>query len=127
MKQNYVDIYSRISEAPKWYDENGVPRYSDFRPEDVADFYAREAALLLIACQACGRRFSVAVSEDRFSRGKIANSIRDSCITYDDPPNVGCCQIGVSMMSESLRVLEYWKRLKVWIRDETLEIFFVED
>lgn len=128
MKQNYVDIYSRIPESPKWYDENGVPRYSGFCPEDVADIYACEAALFLIECQGCGRQFTVAISEDRFLSGKIADSIQDSCLTYGDPPNVGCCRVGASMTTETLRVLEYWKRLKVWIRDESLEVSFsVED
>jgi hypothetical protein len=30
MLPSYDDIKSRIDDDPKWYDENGVPRYDDF-------------------------------------------------------------------------------------------------
>jgi hypothetical protein len=36
MFQNYSDITERIAETPKWWDENGVPRYAEFEPRRAA-------------------------------------------------------------------------------------------
>jgi hypothetical protein len=33
MLQHYEDILSRIAEPPRWFDEQGVPRYCEFAPE----------------------------------------------------------------------------------------------
>ena len=63
MLQHYEDILSRIAEPPRWFDEQGVPRYWDFAPLRVANIYARECALLAIECQNCGRPFIVALDE----------------------------------------------------------------
>jgi hypothetical protein len=52
MNTEYDDIRALTAEPPKWWDEFAVPRYCDFRPRSAANIYAREAALLLIECQA---------------------------------------------------------------------------
>lgn len=132
MNHHYNDIRSRIAEPPRWFDENGVPRYDDFSPRDVANIYAREAVLVRIACQGCGARFDVAFSRDRigWKCGKmvelppLADSIRDGSLHYGDPPNIGCCPAGPTMNCDDLRVLEYWRRSKSgfdWDRDGALE------
>lgn len=118
MHTHYDDILDRIPELPKWFDELAVPRYCDFSPQKLAFIYAKEAALVLIRCQACERKFHVAFSEgnavDRSNDGKrsfaitIANLISERRLHYGDPPNVRCCSSGASMNSVPVRVLEYW-------------------
>ena len=61
MLPNYEDILSRIAEPPRWFDEQGVPRYCEFAPHHIANIYANECALLAIECQSCGRPFIVAL------------------------------------------------------------------
>lgn len=117
MLHHYNDIRSRIPETPKWWDEQGVPRYCDFAPNECADIYAHEVALVDIACQACGRRFDVAFSFDdiiwrngkpekreRFTPETITN------LHYGDPPNAGCCPAGPTMNCDDLRVKEFWRK-----------------
>ena len=53
MDRNYLDISSRIAEAPTWFDECAVPRYCQFYPQYMANIYAREGVLVEIACQFC--------------------------------------------------------------------------
>ena len=57
MLQHYEDIFSRIAEPPRWFDEQGVPRYCEFAPDRIANIHAQECALLAIECQSCGRPF----------------------------------------------------------------------
>jgi len=45
MLQHYEDILSRIAEPPRWFDEQGVPRYCEFAPHCIANIYADECAL----------------------------------------------------------------------------------
>jgi hypothetical protein len=59
MHQHYEDILSRIAEPPRWFDEDGVPRYCEFAPDRIANIYADECALLAIECQSCARPFLV--------------------------------------------------------------------
>jgi hypothetical protein len=116
MHHHYDDITGRIKEPPLWYDENGVPRYCEFGPDEGASIYARQIALLEIACQACGERFMVAMSwtpslcaTDQHD-WSLADLIQDGSIHYGDPPNADCCGIGASMNCEDLRVVEFWVR-----------------
>jgi hypothetical protein len=168
MLHDYDDIRSRIAQRPIWWDEHGVPRYRSFRPNDLADIYAEEAALVLITCQGCGHEFRVAFSfgpsekissierlllieiEKRLPQTKeeleamrkevlnrawkrtLADSIREKCLHYGDPPNIGCCPAGPTMNSEPRQVLQYWRRFETdengnirsleWHRDRSLEI-----
>jgi hypothetical protein len=58
-------IYRDIREAmgtPKWIDKHGVPRYSEFHPQDAADIYGDWVALMTVECQACGKTFQCANS-----------------------------------------------------------------
>ena len=120
MNNEYFDIRDRIAEPPKWWDEFAVPRYCDFGPRRAANIYAREAALVLIECQCCGRQFRVCMSG---RSGEIADEIRSGSLHYGDPPNVRCCPGGPSMNCIDLRVIEYWRRNKDldWERDASLE------
>ncbi len=133
MRQDYEDIRSRIAEAPKWWDENGVPRYCDFGPRRVADVYADEAALVLIECQECGRNFEVAFSRSRGGGWNVEQflyeRIERKSLAYRDPPNTGCCPSGPTMMSISMKVLQYWSRLNTaqeWRRDPRFEVMLEE-
>lgn len=126
MHHHYADITSLIAQAPKWYDENAVPRYCDFHPSHLANVYAAEAALVLIACQACRTTFRVAFSEmnqrhrlwDNDQKTRVAfisDLIADRSLHYGDPPNIGCCGSGASMNSVPISVIEYW--LKPYVRN----------
>jgi len=156
MLPNYEDIISRIAEPPRWFDEQGVPRYCDFAPRRIANIHARECALLAIECQNCGRPFVVAL-DDRAANRKVisrpgqerewrtlADIIRSHQIQYRDPPNVECCPVGATMTSTTRRVLEYWERIQEtytdpdtgillsrgrrdWTRDHALEIEIPDD
>jgi hypothetical protein len=117
MLNSYDDIRSRIPESPRWWDENGVPRYVPFTPDETADIYAQECALVLIACQSCGAEFLVAFSWPRIGFVKGAPITltpltleRVQRLHYGDPPNVGCCMAGSTMNCDDLRVLEFWRK-----------------
>lgn len=140
MNHHYADIRSRIAEPPKWFDENAVPRYCEFSPDENAYIYADECALVLIGCQNCRATFKVAFSASqsrtwlrggmgdaesfRLAKDEIARGIRDQTLHYGDPPNVGCCGAGPTMNCLDLKVLEYWRRgeRREWVRDASLEI-----
>ena len=151
MLQHYEDILSRIAEPPRWFDEQGVPRYCDFAPDRIANIHAQECALLAIECQSCGRPFIVALDAGTANHNVIsppkkerewrslADIIRSHQIEYRDPPNVACCGVGAMQTSTTRRVLEYWERIQEtykdpdtgillsrgrrnWTRDHSLEI-----
>jgi hypothetical protein len=133
MFEDYSDITERIAETPKWWDENGVPRYVEFEPRRAANIYAVEVVLLDIACFMCLRRFQVALSGQggahRDENGvSLADQIRSGDIDYCDPPNYGNCRDGASTGCFNLAVLQYWRRdfLRDWERHASLEIVLPE-
>jgi hypothetical protein len=71
----------------------------------VNDFYAKDLALLRIACKHCQHEFVVCVSAG--DRDPRPFSKREFPLTYGDPPR-DCCQIGASMTSETISVLGMW-------------------
>jgi hypothetical protein len=106
MFEDYSDITERIAETPKWWDENGVPRYVEFEPRRAANIYAVEVVLLDIACFMCLRRFQVALSGQggahRDENGvSLADQIRSGDIDYCDPPNYGNCRDGARQRAAS--------------------------
>ena len=129
MFNDYSDITDRIADPPLWWDEQGVPRYAEFHPYQAANIYAREVALLEIACFECSRRFQAAVSTagvlGRPEVCDLAEGIEKREIDYGDPPNYGNCRSGASTGCFNLRVLQYWSRVNSnheWTRDSRLEI-----
>jgi len=113
MHPRYDDITSRIAEKPSWWQEGGVPRYGTFHPGRSASIYAREVALVEIACQACDARFKVVFDAgqiEQYQGEGLADRIRAGTLHYGDPPNAGCCPAGPTMNSEPVAVLEYWSR-----------------
>lgn len=133
MFEDYGDITDRIAEIPKWWDENGVPRYVAFEPYHAANIYAVEVVLLDIACFMCTRRFQVALSGQggahRDENGvSLADQIRSGEIDYGDPPNYGNCRDGASTGCLNLAVLQYWRRDTPgrWERNTSLEIALPE-
>src|SRR5271169_1538639 len=123
MNNAYHDIRSNIEERPYWWDEHAVPRYIVFSPRHCASIYAKEAALVRIACQRCATEFDVCFSHDG-GHAHLATSIVDGSIHYGDPPNIECCPAGPTMNSIPKRVLQYWKQAAsfVWERMPALEI-----
>lgn len=123
MNCGYHDIIERLG-APKWFDEEAVPRYCEFHPDEAANIYANQVALVEIACQNCGFLFDVAFSQainfDMHTGNVIpwlAESVRDGSIHYGDPPNYfghnhepQCCHAGATMNCLDLRVKEFWAK-----------------
>jgi hypothetical protein len=131
MNAYYGDILERIAEKPKWWDENAVPRFCDFSPDQVANIYADEVALVEIRCQCCETPFLVAFSyrdieaHEMFGgRRSLAERIKDRSLHYGDPPRTGCCLGGDTMNSEPHRVLQYWKKagFREWEHAIDLEV-----
>lgn len=128
MHPSYKDIRSRIPEEPKWWDANGVPRYDSFHPELSSSIYAKEVALLEIACQRCKKRFRVEVIWHPWNwvGGPLCPSLRERMnewdgkerppLHYGDPPRHDC--VGDAMSSNSLQALELWyKESFAWARE----------
>lgn len=113
MHAHYADILSRIPEPPTWWDENAVPRWCEFHPDEVANIYATEVALVLIRCQACQTPFKVAFSSSSswvmLGREKHLSEILTD-LHYGDPPNNRCCAAGPTMNSEPVRVMQFWSK-----------------
>lgn len=108
MKHHYEDIRDRIPDPPKWFDENGTPRWCDFSPQATSDIYASEACLIAIECQGCGTPFQVCLSYYKHSdRLPLSADVKN--IHYGDPPNVDCCASGPTMNSIPRKVLEFWR------------------
>jgi hypothetical protein len=110
MKTKYTDIFelAKLSgradgAIPKWYDENGVPRWHDFDPSMLANIYAERCALIEIACQNCQHIFHVAISDDDVMDNEFI-------FEYGDPPNIDCCDAGPAMGSVPIKILEYYER-----------------
>ena len=124
MNHDYSCIRSRIPTEPLWFDEHAVPRYDPFKPEEVANIYAREVAFVLIECQSCKREFHVAISG---TLGELTPEVTSGDLQYGDPPNVDCCASGLSMSSIARRVLEFWRKNPYygdWFRVTELEVEF---
>lgn len=117
MNHHYKDIRDKLG-TPQWWDECAVPRYCEFAPTQVNDIYADEAALMVIACQSCNKQFLVAMSAAKshnlfphvFKTLTIAERITAGSLFYGDPPNAECCPAGPTTTSDSVRVVEYWRR-----------------
>ena len=91
MLRNYDDIRSRIRDAIRRWDDNGVPRYCDFSPE-ACGVYDVVAALVEVGCQACMERFRVVVTFDRESLRQVGERYalpaagNIGTFRYGDPP-----------------------------------------
>jgi hypothetical protein len=121
MKTDYSDIVAQAG-APKWWDENGAPRYADFHPCQCG-VYVQAVALVRIACQACGHEFVVASVEHRHQRSIARVPDRDArdpwdavgSFHYGDPPrgdhaHAGGDCVGDTMNSVPLEVVEFWRQ-----------------
>lgn len=127
---NYKDITEKLG-TPLWWDDYGVPRYCDFEPMAVADIYAKEAALVVVACQNCQRQFPVAITSSAMEMVRGGSTVRDviesGTTGWGDPPNIGCCASGPTMTSDDVKVLEFWEvdeKSRDWSRVRELEVVF---
>lgn len=134
MHCGYRDILNVMGE-PQWWDEVAVPRYCDFAPDESHNIYAKQVALVEIACQDCGRRFKVTFSStpvwDEALKGMpkdwLVRRVENKSLHYGDPPNAGCCPCGPTMNCEDLQVLEFWEQAGFeWRRRPELEIALLE-
>jgi len=126
MHQYFGDIIEKLGE-PLWFDDCGYPRYCKFDPDEVSNIYAKEVALLEIACQNCGHRFKVAIHHEGYNRKYERFSWMENenykNLGYGDPPNIRCCGSGPSMTSDEIKVLEFWSQNMLdWIRHPEFEV-----
>lgn len=142
----YQDITDKLGE-PKWWDEEGVPRYCDFSPDNVADIYADKAVLVIIKCQGCGRYLPVAWS---FNKLKIVCWVPEhpkghECfaqLTYPTKDNSGSvgygdapahdnregeyCHLGCVMTTDVVQIKEFWSSDKLeWKRHKKFEFTYL--
>jgi len=127
---SYQDITSKLGE-PQWYDEYKVPRYSEFTPNQIAEIYADEAALVLAQCEHCHKQFKIAFSSDLLeSMSAPYNALKNHILKNDmycgSPPNDTCfdpAAFPYGLMP--IKVPEYWcisPQTKQWERDSTYEV-----
>jgi len=126
MKADYKDITSRIDEKPSWYDQNGVPRYGKFHPDNCPDIYANMVVLMRIECQSCGMPFDVELHKDDYFGTHLGIP---RTWHYGDPPRHGhsggvrCA--GETMNCIDIEVLKVYKRnhnkKSGWARVKELE------
>ena len=117
MHESYADIIERIKDPPSWWDEHAVPRYEKFHPRMAANIYADYVVLMGIACQSCGKRFKVAMSQGKHDyiisggpKWDMLEEAQKGALHYGDPPNYGCCGAGPTMNSVPQKILEFWER-----------------
>ena len=110
MWDDYNDIRSRIPEEPKWWDQNGCPRYNDPIPSNCSDIYAEYVAFMEIACQTCDHRFIVEASLSMMRRTVYKIEWNPLDLHYGNPPNIGCCPGGATMTSTRKMLISAWKR-----------------
>lgn len=128
MHPDYADITSKLGK-PLWYFDpcRAVPRYDPFHP-NLCGVYDHHVALVVIRCQACHNEFMASVSIDSMDRmqrnqagkmelQKIVFPSAESAGGFDawgDPPRhshwEGACAGGDTMMSELVRIAEFWSR-----------------
>lgn len=117
MKPNYRDIIKKAG-VPRWFDENGVPRYVDFHPSLCVMAGAQESFLVEVRCQGCGTAFPVALTwkRDCSAYGHILRpqdkltQTGGNNLHYGAPPNVGCCDADPTMSSDFHCIVEAWIR-----------------
>lgn len=112
MKAGYDDILGLTKKKPLWYDDNGVPRYSKFKPDDAPSIYADQVILFKISCQNCLKEFHVSLCKDLMDRWTIHRMIREGQLGYGDPPRHACT--GDTMTSVTLEILEFWTKKDGW-------------
>ncbi len=126
----YQDITTKLGE-PIWYDEYKVPRYCEFSPQQIAEIYANEVALVLTQCDHCHKQFKIAYSSDLLESISAPFNYLKNHITKNDmqcglPPNDTCFEIAFpNGLAMPIKVLEYWCKspeTKQWERDSTYEI-----
>ena len=115
MKACYSDLVERLGD-PRWWDENGVPRYAEFSPDQVANPYARQAALVQFACPRCRALVVCAVSSPEIDLDIQTDlSVRRGALYGLLPHFKHCKEIAVG---DLVGVKEVWRRrdLLVWRR-----------
>ena len=91
MQPDYDDVKSRIPESPKWYTEEGFPRYDDFELT-MCNIYARYGILYSIFCQSCNEKFIIGRafggSLDRYEVAIDTSKFPPSKYTVYDKPYI---------------------------------------
>ncbi len=136
----YRDLRERLG-VPKWIDRHGVPRYSEFSPEEAAEIYCDYVALLEVECQSCGKTFQCAKAvswcHEAIRHGEpFPENTPEAMATYlfgwGDAPwhtfagaeDAFDSQCSGTTMSTDIKVLGYWQKQRFeWIPIENPERF----
>lgn len=123
MLDAYADIRERITDTPKWWDRNGVPRYHAAVPQNCSHIYADRVAFMLIECQQCREEFLVEfassymdrlIHADRFKAhtGEDPAPYDPTQFEYGDPPRHGGdhCMAGDTMSSVPRILVAAWEK-----------------
>jgi hypothetical protein len=118
MHIRFDDILEKLGE-PKWYTIHGYPRYCDIDPKELS-IYAHTAVFYRIACQDCGKRFTVGEATHHMSEHPME---KPNHLHYGDPPRHDCPGAGESMNCDDLWVIQWWERPdREWIRIKSKEV-----
>lgn len=125
----YRDIRERLG-PPVWIDKHGVPRYSDFSPQEASEIYCDWVALMTVKCQSCGKTFQCANSasyvnlfiERRYGRFPSENTAKEMvpCIAgWGDAPwhDQYGDECGFESQCAGTTMTTDFENLRVWFRD----------
>lgn len=125
MLRAYDDITRRLG-VPLWWDDQGVPRYDGFTPQQCG-IYDDYIAYCLIRCQACMQTFQVANAKRRITSSDLPMGTLLSW-EYGDPPahdsreGHGRCS-GMTMNSILVQIIEFWEHGdRGWVRNWAHEV-----
>lgn len=126
----YKDLKTRLG-PPKWYDQNGTPRYDDFTPKEAAQIYSEWVALMTIECQACGKAFQCANAvaywdlkiRQPYGREPKANDAPNMVpwvAGWGDAPwhDADGDECGFDSQCSGTTMSTDWTSLRVWFRDD---------
>jgi len=129
MNADFLDITSRISEPPTWWDSYGTPRWGEFHPNMCPNIYADEVVLMEIECASCRKRFNVEMHHDMSAEifRPITHqrlSKRPQSLHYGDPPRHNCSGGGETMNCDDRKIIEFWRKNQNydWERVPALEV-----
>ena len=124
MLPKYEDILALAERAgagePKWWDENGVPRYATFHP-DLLGVYDRYAVLAEVTCASCARVMLVALGRPKLEIRANATLARIDLVrlvslveAWGDPPRhdlrPGERCAGETMSAGRVQVVQAWEQ-----------------
>lgn len=107
-KADYSDLLKLFD--PRWFDEMGVPRNTEFHPSYLARPRAKSSVRAIVACQVCDKRAIVAISSEHDLKTMMSHYKEGSKFNfnYGDMPVGFCCDEGSRMQGITEKIIECW-------------------